>query len=291
MDKLLLLLVSSMAVGMTSASLHDSLAALANQLQFKASPEVCLALHCAIQTGTCYLDSDCKKVLECLQGCVGRPDESPCQFECETTLGNGNQKFESLLQCMADNSCFPEVPPDGKCLAEDDQTVQTLTDLKQVEGEWWVTRGISCGQEGWRGGFDRYPCQHARYFRTETGWVNNITCSTKPEYTLDTEIIATYTLASLPKPGIIQLDYTNDVPLLPQVENWKIVSFPSEDYMMVFWCGTNPALDYNGGFVVSRSRTEEGMPAEVEAELRRVATSFGVDYDAMCIPDNTLCIE
>merc|ERR1712107_904271 len=118
-----------------------------------------------------------------------------------------------------------------------------MGDLKQVEGDWWVTRGISCGQEGWRGGFDIYPCQHARYFRTETGWVNNITFSSKP--------------------GIIQLDYTNDVPLLPQVENWKIVSFPSNDYMMVFWCGTNPALDYNGGFVVSRSRTEEGMPAEV----------------------------
>merc|ERR1712107_618211 len=102
------------------------------------------------------------------------------------------------------------------------------------------TRGISCGQEGWRGGFDRYPCQHARYFRTETGWVNNITCSTKPEYTLDTEIIATYTLASLPKPGIIQLDYTNDVPLLPQAENWKIVSFPSNDYMTCSGAGPTP---------------------------------------------------
>jgi len=30
------------------------------------------------------------------------------------------------------------------------------------------------------------------------------------------------------------------------------VSKPSDDYMMVFWCGTNPALDYNGGFVLSR---------------------------------------
>ena len=31
-------------------------------------------------------------------GCSGKPDESQCQFECEMTLGNGNEVFEDLLR-------------------------------------------------------------------------------------------------------------------------------------------------------------------------------------------------
>jgi hypothetical protein len=37
---------------------------------------------------------------------------------------------------------------------------------------------------------------------------------------------------------------------------------PDPGWMLVLWCGTNPALDYNGGFVLSRGRTQDGMPAE-----------------------------
>jgi hypothetical protein len=37
--------------------------------------------------------------------------------------------------------------------------------------------------------------------------------------------------------------------------------------MMVLWCGSNPALNYNGGFVLSRGRTQDGMPAEEQATI------------------------
>ena len=30
------------------------------------------------------------------------------------------------------NDCFPEVPPDGLCLAGPEDTVQNITDLEQV---------------------------------------------------------------------------------------------------------------------------------------------------------------
>jgi len=101
-------------------------------------------------------------------------------------------------------------------------------------------------------------------------------------------VIVTVPHATLPSPGLIRLDY-DDEPLLPQVEKWHIVSYPEAGYMMVFWCGTNPALDYNGGFVLSRTRTQNDMKPETEAEFRSVASSLGVDYDAMCVTDNTDC--
>ena len=61
--------------------------------------------------------------------------------------------------------------------------------------------------------------------------------------------------------------------------------------MLVIWCGTNPALDYNGAFLLSRGRAEEGMQADTLAELRAVAAKHGVDWDSMCFSDNTNCPE
>ena len=75
-------------------------------------------------------------------GCDGRPDQSQCQFECEMTLGLENQPFINLLRCMASNGCFPEVPPDGVCLAGPEDTVQEVTEISQVEGGWWVVRHV-----------------------------------------------------------------------------------------------------------------------------------------------------
>ena len=79
--------------------------------------------------------------------CEGREDVSKCQFDCEMTLGRDNDQFVSLLQCMSANDCFPEVPEDGVCLAGEEDTVQEIQELEQVAGDWWVVRGVNCGQD------------------------------------------------------------------------------------------------------------------------------------------------
>jgi hypothetical protein len=67
------------------------------------------------------------------------------------------------------------------------------------------------------------------------------------------------------------------------------VSYPDPDWALVIWCGSNPALDYNGGFVISRHRSLGMLPADVEVELREAAERFGINYDTLCESDNTLC--
>ena len=62
-------------------------------------------------------------------------------------------------------------------------------------------------------------------------------------------------------------------------------------FLMLCRCGTNPALDYNGAFLLSRGRTEAGLPAEAEAAFRQVAARHGVVWDSMCVSDNTQCPE
>jgi len=260
-------------------------AALASQAN---NPTTCLFLHCAYEITVCYLNPTCQATLTCFSTC--KPEDSACQYECEMTVGLGNPEFEAVIACMAANSCFPEVAPDGLCLATADDTVQAVTDLEAVAGGWWVVLGLNCGQDDvWRGGFDWCPCQHANYKVFGDHWINNTTFTGGSNSTPTTEVLVTAPTATLPSPGLIQLDY-DDAALLPQVEKWHIVSYPDENHMMVIWCGVNPAVEYNGGFVVSRFRTKDAIPPESAEEFRQVAARLGFDYDDMCESDNTACV-
>ena len=75
-----------------------------------------------------------------------------------------------------------------------------------------------------------------------------------------------------------------------QQESWRIVSWPDQgDYLLMLWCGRLPVLDYNGGIVLSRKRSDKEMPEAVRNELRQSAKSFGLDFDSFCASDNTEC--
>ena len=65
------------------------------------------------------------------------------------------------------------------------------------------------------------------------------------------------------------------------------VSPPS--YCQMLWCGRLPVLDYAGGIIISRQRTDREMPGEVEKEFRRVLTAHGLDYDKTCPSNNDHC--
>ena len=69
------------------------------------------------------------------------------------------------------------------------------------------------------------------------------------------------------------------------------MAYPHPDWAFVSMCGSNPALNFNGAFVLARERNLDGLALlpEVELVLRATAESLGIDYDAMCESDNTDC--
>merc|ERR1719217_1588254 len=231
------------------------------------------------------------------------------------TSGQGSAEFLNLLTCMNSNSCIDHYPQDGLCLAKDSDAVQNLTSLSQIKGDWWVVKGVNCGQTHkgsdkldptpklsgtYPGAYDRYPCQHERIVKS-TGhdypnptaeWVNNITyCGGEnggiKEY--KTNIIDTVANISLTSPGVIHHLYT-DAPLLPQDEYWRVVSWPHPDWMLVIWCGNTPLLPYNGGIVLSRaSRSLHGIPKYVDTAFRAKAAEHSIVYDQMCPRHNEGC--
>ena len=76
-----------------------------------------------------------------------------------------------------------------------------------------------------------------------------------------------------------------------QIEDWKFVAWPPPDWAFVVMCGSNPALNFNGAFILTREKSIKALDSlpEVELALRATAESLGIDYDSMCESDNTNC--
>lgn len=249
---------------------------------------LCITTHCFLEMGQCILDSRCREIIMCLQTCT--PDDAGCPFIC--AMMDQNPKFKALLKCMVENECMPKYADDGICLATDDQALQTLTDLEQVQGDWWVLKGKNCGQdEVWRGGADWLPCQHGRFVQVENqDWINNTTFCYGKDSQCQSDYIVTIPKISLSSPGVVRHDYPDtEAPITPQIEDWKFVAYPDPDWALVIWCGNNPVITYNGAFIISRHQTLSMMSPEIENEFRIATAKYGLDFDEMCISDNTKC--
>ena len=69
------------------------------------------------------------KVLSCMTGCFGQPDEAACQFICQWELGQSNEKYLKLLTCMGENGCLT-MQPDGVCLSSARYSIKVEKILK-----------------------------------------------------------------------------------------------------------------------------------------------------------------
>ena len=73
-----------------------------------------------------------------------------------------------------------------------------------------------------------------------------------------------------------------------QIEDRKFI-WLEEDWAVVVWCGENPVQQFNGAFVMSRSRSDGTIPAHLEHEVRNQLEMLGINLDTMCLTDSTQC--
>ena len=254
----------------------------------------CLLLNCTLQTTTCILDSSCRSAAFCNAGCAGKSNEEACDLLCELTYGYNSTRYRDLLQCMSAHNCLPVSPiPDGTCLANDSAAIKNLTSLSQVKGKWWILRGLNCGQRGWPAAFDYFPCQRDEFVLVGNEWVDHIAYCGGRNNTCSTPLLYTVANVSITKPGVMNHVYT-DPPLRPQIEEWRVLSWPHPDWMLYIYCGATPTGAYAGGSVVTRAERGEDVgviPLYVESEFRAVAQQFGFNYDDMCISNVTSCAD
>jgi len=255
----------------------------------------CIGVNCLGKMVACIQNEDCKATLDCTQECQltqPRNKQAMCAYICEVTSGYLNPEFEAIMLCMIENKCMGSYPQDGRCIAKESDGVKSITSMEQVKGEWWAIKGLNCGEtEEFPGGYDGFPCQHERWSLNKDGqWQNNISfCAGKANKCISRgggAGIKTVANASINSPGVITHSY--DSALSPQIERWIIVSHPTPDYMLIYWCGKIPIQTYNGGLLLSRHRSDI-MADSVRNQLRTDALKFGLDFDNMCNSDNSWC--
>jgi hypothetical protein len=309
-----------------------------------SSSMICPVQKCPIDLWNCFIDTKCRQALSCNAQCQYRPDQVGCDLLCQFKYGYGNVPYTTLLRCMADHDCLPQSPMNGKCLAPTRSSssasinsssgfeggtgtvVSNLTSYDQIQGQWWIVRGLNCGQdETWSAGFDAFPCQFDNFVledkdltttttttalshsddptRTEMSqqqqeneqeeqqqqWIDHIGYCGGRNSTCTTPFLHTKALATIAQPGILRHDYL-DAPLLPQVEQWYVLSWPHPDWMLYVYCGSTPTGLYGGGSVVTRSgRKPSDIPDWIEQLFMKVAHEHGFEYQDMCLSDTTRC--
>merc|ERR1712123_167503 len=181
-----------------------------------------------------------------------------CAYICEMTYGYENEPFTEMMGCMLDSGCLQQYPQDGPCIGTNEDALQTVTKMEDIEGDWWVLRGVNCGEDPYPGGYDWYPCQHERFIQQKNGqWVNNVTYCGGDKDSCVTDIIVTIANVSMTHPGVVHHDYT-DAPLDPQSEDWRLVSWPHEDYALALvWETTSPGLCW--GYCHQQEEERQGL--------------------------------
>jgi hypothetical protein len=281
-------------VGLCGASYSASYVDEIIRRQSKGSAGLCVALNCTESLASCVIDPECISASFCNVKCsLEKTDTQACNLLCELTYGYNSTKYRKLLQCMSDHSCLPRSPPDGKCLATDEDAIKNLTDVAQIKGKWWILRGLNCGQnESWPAGFDYFPCQRDEFVFENGQWLDHIAYCGGTNNTCSTPMMNTVAIARVITPGVLSHNYT-DPPLKPQKETWRVLSWPHPDWMLYIYCGYTPTGMYAGGSVVTRMSKPslDAIPSYVENEFRAVAKRHGFDYDSMCISDVTNCSD
>jgi len=256
-------------------------------------PLKCVFGQCLKSTFQCVMNTNCRKTIQCITECTDyQPMDkvAACAYVCEMTHGYENAEFLENMNCLIDGQCLPQYPDDGICYGQDSDGIESITSMDQIKGDWWVVRGLNCGYGDFPGGYDWYPCQHERFIKQDSGqWINNVTYCDGKNNECTSPMIVTVANVSLPAPGVVKHEYT-DAPLMPQTERWRILSWPDKgDYLFMLWCGQLPILDYNGGIVLSRKRSDKDMPKKTLKEFQNLAKKFGLSWEEMCPSDNHHC--
>lgn len=236
----------------------------------------CVLQKCQVELARCLADEKCLENLVCLQGCNGRPDETGCQVKCgdlyaDAAVGAFNTCAVTNTKCVpqkADDASYPE-PPESAVLPK--------FDPRTFEGRYYIVAGRNEL-------FDTFDCQE-HYFTSPSpdrlfAKVNWRVTRPNGQWYARSDLQKFVQNPSMPgkleNHGNVMLHYQDD---------WYIVDQELDNFIFVYYRGSNDAWDGYGGAVVY-ARSPKLDPALVP-RLAEDAQKVGLKWEDFTVTDNT----
>ncbi len=250
-----------------------------------SSPNVgCLTFKCGIPLAKCGLEGSCRKTLECVKSCTSDdPDERQrCTITCVESTPS--KAFAELSACMVKKKCVAPSSQSTCSLPRNPSVIAPMT-LHDLEGPWFVARGLSRAYDCW-------PCQqmtfrgidnqHSKYdydYMVVPDRLTRIECNARPAP------------SATANAGRFSIDY--EAYGVPGTDDWHVLSFPHPDYALVYYCGaTAMAGQYRGAVMMSRIPAAD-MPDDIlntfESALTDAQLEPSVSVAQFCSVDHNDC--
>merc|ERR1740138_1479667 len=225
----------------------------------------CLAARCPLPLASCVTNPTCAANLLCIQTCTGKPDEGDCQVKCGDEFSN--DVVASFTKCaVSDTQCVPQRPDDNTWpIPREDALVEKFS-TEALEGAWYISAGLNKA-------FDTFDCQlHKFEAPTPTKLVGNLQWRIKDPIA-GTNFVTRYTVQEFEQDKLQQgILYNHDNDFLHYQDDWYILAEKKNEYVLVYYRGSNDAWDGYGGAVVysKEPKLDKKYFPELDQALRKV---------------------
>ncbi|KAJ0013829.1 hypothetical protein Pint_20236 [Pistacia integerrima] len=232
-----------------------------------------------LELAKCISNPSCAANVACLQTCNNRPDETECQIKCGDLFENS--VVDEFNECaVSRKKCVPKKSDVGEFPVPDPSVLVKNFNMADFSGKWFISSGLNPS-------FDTFDCQLHEFHTESNKLVGKLSWRIR---TPDGGFIARSAEQRFVQdpvhPGIL---YNHDNEYLHYQDDWYILSSKIEnnpdDYVFVYYRGSNDAWDgYGGAVVYTRSSV---LPETIVPELEKAAKSVGRDFNKFIRTDNT----
>lgn len=201
---------------------------------------VCLATQCTKSFGACAFEINCILGLRCTADCkFTDPDENQrCLIGCIES--NPSSRYDPLVSCMLERECMVKSPP-RFCAKPQNKAQIAPTTLADLQGDWFVIRGLSRAYDCW-------PGQKMSFYNLKESISNY-----DYEYQVGKQKSQFHcSVKDLPDPSPGRFVVNYKVHGMEGSDDWYVLSQPNPDYALIYYCGTTAIDQYRGAIVMSK---------------------------------------
>ena len=207
----------------------------------------CLLSSCQKELAQCVLNPKCLANVVCLNTCNGRKDEAECQIRCGDLFENDVVgKFNTCA--VSQKKCVPQRANEGLYPLPAKDAMVKAFDTRIWNGRWYISAGLNKV-------FDIFDCQVHFFTSPSPGkfYAKLFWRITEPDGEFFTKNAVQKFLQDPDNPAHL-INHDNEY--LHYKDDWYILDYQEDDFVLVYYMGSNDAWDgYGGAFLYTRSPT------------------------------------